>query len=314
VWPASRPDGRSLSYDPRVRIAIATCASLPPQFDDDRRLIEALAARGADAAHAVWDDPGVRWDGFDLVVIRTTWDYPHRHAAFLSWADALDGRLENPARVVRWNSDKHHLADLATAGIPTVATRFVEPGDEMPSLEGEIVVKPAISVGGRLTGRFGPATHGDARQLVARHHAEGRASMIQPYLSRVDSRGETALVFLGGEFSHAAHKRAVLRPDEMAPMRDDAIGGAELMYGSDIVAPGVADDAEIALGRRAIAYLSERFEVAPLYARVDVVRDDRDDPVVLEFEAIEPNLFLRYEERSADRLAAAILGEHVVGR
>lgn len=290
-----------------MRIAIATCASLPPQFDDDRRLIEALVARGADASHAVWDDPGVRWDDFDRVVIRTTWDYPHKHEAFLAWADALDGRLENPARVVRWNSDKHHLADLAAAGIPTVPTRFVAPGEELPALAGEIVVKPAISVGGRLTGRFGPSTHDGARRLVARHHAEGRASMIQPYLSRVGHEGETALVFIGGAFSHAAHKRAVLRPDEMAPMRDDEIGGAEVMYGSDIVEPGVADDAEIALGRRAIAYLRDRFEVAPLYARVDVVRDDGGDPVMLEFEAVEPNLFLRFDPGAADRLAWAII-------
>lgn len=290
-----------------MRIAVATCAALPPQFDDDRRLIDALTKRGADATHAVWDDPGVRWHDFDRVIIRTTWDYPHKHAAFLEWADALDGRLENPARVVRWNSDKHHVVDLIAAGVPTVPTRFVERGDDPPQLEGEVVVKPTISVGGRLTGRFGPATHDEARRLIARHHAEGRAAMVQPYLPLVDTLGETALVFIGGEFNHAAHKRPVLRPDEVAPMRDDDIGGAEVMYGPDIAEPGAADEREIAVGRRAIAYLRERFDVAPLYARVDVVRDDRGEPVVLEFEAVEPNLYLRFHEGAADRLAEAIL-------
>jgi hypothetical protein len=290
-----------------VRIAVATCAALPPQFDDDRRLIEALTARDADAVHTVWDDPNVRWSDFDKIIIRTTWDYPHKHAAFLAWADTLDDRLENPARVVRWNSDKHHLSDLIAAGIPTVPTSFVEPGDEPAPFIGEVVVKPAISVGGRLTGRFGPATHGDARRLVARHHEEGRAAIVQPYLSSVDSLGETALVFLGGAFSHAARKRPVLRPDEMAPMRDDLIGGAEVMYGPDIVEPGVAEEREIAVGQQAIAYLRERFDVGPLYARVDVVRDDGGEPVVLEFEAVEPNLFLRFREGAAETLAAAIL-------
>lgn len=290
-----------------MRIAVATCRALPPQFDDDRRLIDALAARGADATHAVWDDPNVRWDDFDKVVIRTTWDYPHKHAAFLEWADALDGRLENPARLVRWNSDKHHLADLAAAGIPTVPTRFVEPGDDLPPLDGEVVVKPTISVGGRLTGRFGPATHDDARLLIGRHHAEGRAAMVQHYLPSVDTKGEPALTFIAGQFSHAAHKRAVLRPDEMAPMRDDDIGGAEVMYGSDIVVPGIADEREIAVGMQVIAYLHNRFGVDPLYARVDVVHDDRGNPVVLELEAVEPNLFLGFAPGAADRLAEAIL-------
>ncbi len=290
-----------------MRIAVATCSALPPQFDDDRRLIGALTALGADVVHAVWDDPGVRWSEFDRIVIRTTWDYPHKHAAFLDWADAVDGRLENPARVVRWNSDKHHLADLIAAGIPTVATRFVERGHDLSLPDGEFVVKPSVSVGARLTGRFGPMTHDAARRLVARQHDEGRVAMVQPFHSSVDTKGETALVFIAGEFSHAAHKRAVLRPDEMAPMRDDEIGGAEVMYGSDIVESAVAEEREIAVGRQAIAYLSDRFDVAPHYARVDLVRDKRGDPLVLELEAVEPNLFLRFAEDAADRLAHAIL-------
>lgn len=67
------------------------------------------------------------------------------------------------------------------------------------------------------------------------------------------------------------------------------------------------NEREIAVGRQAIAYLRDRFDVAPLYARVDVVRGDSGQPVVLEFEAVEPNLFLRFALGSADRLAAAIL-------
>ena len=92
-------------------------------------------------------------------------------------------------------------------------------------------------------------------------------------------------------------------------MRDDEIGGAEVMYGPDLVVPGVADEREIALGTHVIAYLHDRFDVDPLYARVDVVRDDRGDPVVLELEAVEPNLFLRFDARAADRLAEAILAQ-----
>ena len=131
--------------------------------------------------------------------------------------------------------------------------------------------------------------------------------MVQPYLSSVDAKGETALVYLAGEFHHAVHKRAVLRPDEMAPMRDDEIGGAEVMYGPDIVRPGTANVREIAVATQAIAYLRDRFDVAPLYARVDIVTDERGDPVILEFEAVEPNLFLGFADGAADRLAEAIL-------
>jgi hypothetical protein len=225
----------------------------------------------------------------------------------MAWAEALDGRLENPVPLVRWNSDKHHVADLLAAGVPTVPTLFVEPRDSVPPLEGEVVVKPAISVGGRNTGRFGPAAHDEARALIARIHGEGRAALVQPYLPSVDASGETALVFIAGRFSHAAHKRPVLRPDEVAPMRDDEIGGAEVMYGPDIVGPGTANERQIEVGEQAIEYLRERFDVEPLYARVDVVADEGGQPLVLELEAVEPNLFLRFGEGAADRLAEAIL-------
>lgn len=236
-----------------MRIAIATCAAAPPQFDDDAMLAAALAARGAEVTRAVWDDPAVAWDDFDTVVLRSTWDYPRKHAAFLYWVDALGSRVENPPPVVRWNSDKHHVADLASAGIPVVPTSFVEPGARIPPLAGEVVVKPVISGGGRHTGRFGPATHDHAVDMISRLQTEGRAAMLQPYISSVDASGEAALVFIDGTFSHAAHKRAVLRPDEEAPMRNGEIGGAEVMYDPTIVAPGTATGRQIEVASEAIA-------------------------------------------------------------
>ncbi len=147
------------------------------------------------------DDPTVRWDDFDTVALRSTWDYPRKHRAFLKWVDVVEPRVQNPARVVRWNSDKHHLADLADAAIPVVPTSFVEPGSRIPPLEGEVVVKPTISAAGRDTGRFGPSTHDQATELISRLQGEGRAAMVQPYVSSVDASGEVALVFIGGGLS-----------------------------------------------------------------------------------------------------------------
>jgi hypothetical protein len=90
-------------------------------------------------------------------------------------------------------------------------------------------------------------------------------------------------------------------------MRDDEIQGAEVMYGPGIVAPGAASGEQIAAGREAIAYLRERFGADPLYARVDVVDGPEGDPVVLELEAVEPNLFLGMSPDAAGRLADALL-------
>ena len=45
----------------------------------------------------------------------------------------------------------------------------------------------------------------------------------------------------------------------------------------------------------------------PLYARVDLIRDEKGEPVVLELEMIEPCLFFPFAGGSAERFAAAVV-------
>ena len=279
---------------------------MPPGFDDDALLEGELARRGAEAERVPWD-ADTDWDAFDAVVIRTTWDYARRRDEFLRWADRINGRLHNGPDLVRWNSDKRYLADLERAGVPVVETAFLEPETPMPVLSGEVVVKPNVSAGGRDTGRFGPAHSEEAAELVRRIHASGRIAMVQPYQASVDAEGETAVVFIGGEPSHALLKKAVLRPDEVAPVREDWVGAAEAMYDPELVVAGAAADDELELARRVVAHLAERFGRRPLYARVDLVRDPEDRARVLELEAIEPNLYFDEAPGAVHRLAEAIL-------
>jgi hypothetical protein len=290
-----------------MRVAIATCTAVPPGFDDDVRLAEELGRRGLDVARIAWDAPDARWDTFDAVVIRSTWDYPPRRTEFLAWADAVGPRLHNSPALVRWNSDKRYLADLAAAGVPVVPTTFVAPGEPVPELRGEVVVKPSVSAGARDTGRFSERTHQLARELVARIQAGGRTAMVQPYLPAVDSRGETAVVCIDGEPLHTLHKHAVLRADEVAPVRADDLGAAEAMYDPDLVVPGEAEPAELDLVLRVLEDVTARFRRTPLYARVDMVRGDDGAPVLLELEAVEPNLYLDVAPASLGRVADAIV-------
>jgi hypothetical protein len=292
-----------------VQIALATYHGSTGQFDDDRLLAAALATRGAESRSVRWDDPDVRWDVFDLVVIRSTWDYTDRLGEFLAWADSLDGRLRNAPELVRWNSDKRYLGDLAAAGVPVVPTEYVEPGAPVPALAGEVAVKPTVSAGGRDTGRFSEATHADARALIERITAEGRTAMVQPYLASVDSEGETALVFIAGRLAHVLRKRAVLAPDEVAPVRDDELGAAEAMYDPGLVRPASARPAEIELGSAVVEQLRSRFGAIPLIARTDLVGGPDGAPCVLELEAVEPHLYLEQAPDSVELLAEAIVAE-----
>ncbi len=260
-----------------------------------------MAARlGAD--FRCWDDPAVDWRSYERVVIRSTWDYTLRAGEFLAWCRRVGAeRLRNRPELVAWNADKRYLADLSS---PTVPTVFLAPGDPAPTLEGTVVVKPNVSGGARDTGLFSPATHGLALELIERIRASGRTALVQPYVPSVAERGETALVFLGGELSHVLHKQAVLEPDEIAPTLDGG-GPAKAMVREDLVGPGECTAAQESLARAVLSEVAARFGPL-LYARVDLVEGPGGDPLLIELEAIEPRLYLQFAPGSIARLAAAI--------
>ncbi len=131
--------------------------------------------------------------------------------------------------------------------------------------------------------------------------------MVQPFHPTVDSVGETAVLCIDGEPAHVLRKGAVLRPDEIAPVRDDAVGAAETLYDPLLVTPSQADEDELGLAHDVVAEVRRRFDYLPLYARVDMIRDGSGAPMVLELEAIEPNFYLDQVPATAAVVADAII-------
>ncbi|WP_375481511.1 RimK family alpha-L-glutamate ligase [uncultured Jatrophihabitans sp.] len=285
------------------RVLLATCGRLPVGDEDAGLLESALRTEGIDPVWAVWDDPGADW-ATDLVVLRSTWDYTARRADFLSWAAAVP-RLANSADVVDWNSDKVYLADLAGAGVPVVATSTPNSGDTAvfpPAAE--VVVKPSVGSGSRDVGRFRTDEAGldAARTHVDRLRDGGYTALVQPYLADVDTRGETALVYVEGRFSHAARKGPMLAAGHAPFTGDDTPERA--LYKAEAIAAREPDAAELAVGEQALAAVRARFGT-PLYARVDLLPAP-DGPVVVELELVEPSLFLAQADHAAATFAAAI--------
>lgn len=246
-----------------------------------------------------WDDTGTDWGGFDLVVIRSTWDYSWRAGEFVAWAQKCGAvtRLANPAEVVRWNTDKRYLGDLTAAGVPVVPTRYLAPGDA-PDLPGdhEYVVKPTSGAGARYAARYLPGDHDTAVRHLARMHEEGLTAMVQPYLAGIDVSGERALQFFGGRFLHASRKGAVLAPGTAYD--------ADKVAHPDLV-PWTPTPAELSVAERALAAVPDAPEL--LYARVDLVDGEDGEPRVMELELVEPNLFLDLHPGSAAVVRDAIL-------
>lgn len=282
------------------RVALATCSYFPGGDEDDAGIPEAI---GGDVAFAIWDDPAVDWSTYDLVVIRSTWDYQGRRDEYLAWAQRLGDRLVNPYDVIAWNTDKRYLRELAEAGLPVVPTALVEPGAAFAGagalgFDGEYVVKPTVSAGSRDTARFADRDGDAARAaaLVDAIHASGRTAMVQPYIASVDARGETATLFFNGVFSHAIHKGPLLKPGA-APTSD--------VFAAETIEHREASAAERAVAERVLAFATERF--GPLvYARIDLVEGADGAPLLLELELTEPSLFFAGDAGRLSQFADAV--------
>jgi len=284
-----------------MRIALATTRELPAMDEDDALLLAALTAvPGVEAQVLAWE-ADVEWAAWDLVVLRSTWNYTAHLEDFLAWAARVAAvtRLANPLPVVRWNTHKTYLADLAAAGIPVVPTAYIPPATAATAaaLAGDVVVKPTVGAGSRGAALFHHQPHAAAAHVAALH-AQGLTAMVQPYLEHVDTHGETALVWWGGEFSHAARKGAILSRQ---------MSWSTGVYADEEITDTTPTAAELALARRVLDVLPDVVPgFAPLaYARVDLL-PTASGPVVLEVELTEPSLFLALDGAAPARGAAVL--------
>lgn len=272
-----------------------TCNHVPDLDPDDRVVLDELERRGVSTAVGVWSDTRVEWSWVRLCVLRSTWDYHTRYDEFIGWLDRVAGltTVRNHPALVRWNSDKSYLSDLARHGVPIVPTVRICRG-QRTSLEKialahgwrELVVKPSQ----------GAAAHDVF--LVQSHQAErGQAhldrlvrfgdALVQPYLHSVATYGERALIFFEGVFSHAVCKK---------PFDTDLVVSNAP---STLVS---ADDDEVAIATSAIAVVPG----TPLYARIDLLRGASGEVYVSELELVEPSLYLRVYAPARDAFADAI--------
>jgi hypothetical protein len=279
-------------------------------LDEDVPPFEAaLRAAGARMEVVDWDDPTVEWESFDLVLLRSTWDYTERLREFLVWVDTTARRTTvlNPPSVVRWNTDKHYLGELARAAvpIPVVPSTFVEPGESAErALDSflarhdcpEFVVKPSVGANSRDTERHARTRVEPALAQARRLLDAERSVLLQPYLDSVDRDGETALIYFAGKFSHAIRKAPLLPGVAGSP----AVG----LFGQERITARVPGADELRVGEEVLAGLP--FDT-PLYARIDLIRDAGGAPTLLELELTEPSLFLVHAPGAAERFSAAVL-------
>ncbi len=295
-----------------IKLALVTTDEARDLDEDLMPLHGALRDAGAEPHIVAWDDAKVDWSNYSLVLLRSTWDYTMRLPEFLAWTQrvALLSTLCNPVEIVRWNTDKHYLRDLADVGIPIVSSFFLEPLDDpaiLPQYD-EFVVKPAVGAGSRDAQRYVRAERVTAIAHARRLLDEGRSVLVQPYLHSVDDYGETALVFFAGRFSHAIRK---------GPLLQRGAAATRALFAPEHIIPRIPNSEERALAERVVAAIpmldrinspSTGPQSRPLlYARVDLILDSDGSPCLLELELTEPSLFFAQAPNAVERFVAAIL-------
>jgi glutathione synthase/RimK-type ligase-like ATP-grasp enzyme len=288
----------SIHAAPR-RLAIATSVDLPSIQRDDVHLVATLERLDVQPLACIWNDPQVDWLAFDAVLIRTIWDYYKHHAAFLGWLNRLDQLgvpTINDSALLRWNSDKRYLLELAGHGVGIVPTRLAGHAElaeilvAMPAQQ--VVIKPSISGSAWHTvrGTTGDAAFDAAVKLLPPEHDY----LVQPFVPEIVSKGEWSLLYFGGCFSHAVLKRPAAGDFRV----QDEFGGS--------VETAQPDAAMLAVAAQSLAAVAALGHPDPAYVRVDgVVCGDRF--LIMELELIEPFLFLETGTGAAERLAQALV-------
>lgn len=304
-----------------VRPIAVACSREELGCAEDRFVLDAFTRLHVDAQHVVWDDPSVDWASFDAVVVRHTWDYYRgKREQFCEWAlrAGTQTNLFNSAETIWRNTHKLYLKQLEDRAVPTIPTLFVRSGEprvDLREVSSEMgwtsgVIKPAI--GGAAWGLrvFSMDDIDNAEDHLATLMRDGDV-LVQPLVPSIRTKGETSLMFVDREFTHAVRK--VPAPGGDVRCQDDH-GGAVFTH--------EPSPRELEVARRCNdAWIAETGET-PLYARVDLIDLEEEgdpsmreesarvtllDPRVVEYEVVEPEMFWRFRPHAADLLARATL-------
>ncbi len=270
-----------------------TCKELPEEDFDEELLLGALSEAGLHPTLAAWDDDSIDWSKFDMAVMRSAWNYINHLDEFLAWAvkAGTATRLFNPVEVVQWNTHKGYLRQLAQQGVPVVPTHWLGVGEQIDLADlmadrgwHDVVAKPVVGAGSFLTNRITDPTTPEAQEFW-RNLCTDREVMVQPYLPSVEEHGERSLIWIDEELTHAVRKSP--RMGDAAESVSDALPIAHI---------------ERELAESVIADIPHEL----LYARIDLVRDEHGEPLLMELELVEPSLFLKQEPTALRRLVRGI--------
>ena len=256
----------------------------------DRQLLSALTTSGLSAEIFSWEQEH-DWKQYDLLLLRSPWDYYKNYAAFCQWLRILEAdqvKIANGAENIIRNTNKvtqfQRLSQCVVPLIPYGAFWDARQAYAWAWKNGysSTVVKPAISAGGYQTSLV--TDYDDLENKIAEITKSGYPAIIQPFVPEI-SHGEVSLIYFHGRFSHAVLRHPGILAQKKAAVPLPSISKAWLTAGERICCEIEAN----------------RF----LYMRIDLVRY-RGTISIMEVEIAEPDLYLGLGFEKDDRLNAFV--------
>jgi glutathione synthase/RimK-type ligase-like ATP-grasp enzyme len=281
-----------------LRCAFLSTDNLEDFFVYDDLVKPHLSKLGWQVDDVSWHDQTVNYDDFDLVVVRSTWDYQSHYQAFIDCLKRIQQancELQNSFELMRWNVSKTYLKSLYQKGVRILPTVWAENyskdiiEDAFTTLNcDELVVKPVVSANADDTYRVTRSAL-DALETTLANTFANKAFMIQKFETSITTLGETSLFYFDSAFSHGITKK---------PAEGDFRVQEE--HGGQLFALSPSKEM-LAFGQTVIDALPEK----SLYARIDIIQT-AEGPALIEVELIEPSLYFNMDEQSAERFAKAI--------
>jgi glutathione synthase/RimK-type ligase-like ATP-grasp enzyme len=274
------------------KIAFATCSELPNLTENDRLLIPLFEENGFVVSAEIWDDSVVNWRIYDVVLIRSTWDYYLKPSEFKTWVSQFQTSkttLINSPEIVLKNSHKFYLKELQEKGVAIIPTLFSLEKIGLETLKKweKVVIKPAVSAGSHATEVFETST---LTQTTFNQKLSNGDWLIQLFLPEIQNTGEISMVFFGGKFSHAIQK--VPKSGDFRVQKQFGAKYLKFEPNGDLI-DVAANIVEIA-GKGSV------------YARVDGILI-KNEFLLMEIEMIEPDLFFEYTPDGPNKFLEAVL-------
>ena len=282
----------------KKRLALITWSGLPHGTESERLILPHLAAAGVETEIVDWRSSSHDFSKFDLIVLRSCWDYHLRVSEFIDWLQrvAQATPVLNAVDTVLWNYNKFYLREVEALGVEIAPTVFVNGTGRIASSEWhqirswkKSVVKPAVSASAHKTWLFESGAVPDEAELKSK--MEGEPFLIQQYIPEIQTEGEISFVYIDGVFSHAVLKRVAAGDFRV---QKEHGGSAELFH---------PDSTLLAQANQIAATVPQVRD--SLYCRIDAVARD-GKLVLMELELIEPELFSGLAEGAAEKFANAI--------